>query len=62
MERPKMPGKPENRESKKGMAKESGHPSSVKSIEHVGSSSSHGIRFKAFGDHPDKSKVRSPGG
>lgn len=55
-----MPGKPENKQSMKGMAKESGHPSSVKSIEKIGSSGGHGIRFGAFKDHPDKSKVRGP--
>ena len=55
-----MPGKPENRESMKGMAKESGHPKTVKGIEKVGSSNHDGIRFGCFKDHPDKSRVRSP--
>jgi hypothetical protein len=57
-----MPGKPENRESKKGMSRESGHPSTVKGIEKVGSSLKGGVKFGYFKDHPDKSKVRIPGG
>jgi len=53
-----MPGKPENRMSEKGEshAKGSRGSETVKSIEHVGSSNSHGIRFKVH-NHPDKSEV-----
>lgn len=58
-----MPGKRENKESVKGMMSRMGNQAgakSIKSMEHVGSSDSDGIRFKAFSDHPDHSVVRSP--
>jgi hypothetical protein len=53
-----MPGKNENRSSEKGMSHAHGSrgSESVKSIEHVGSSGPHGIRFKVH-NHPDKSEV-----
>lgn len=52
-----MPGRPENRASEKGESHAKAHGSeSVKSIEHVGSSGPHGIRFKVH-NHPDKSEV-----
>ncbi len=53
-----MPGKPENRMSEKGESKSHGSKGaeSVKSIEHVGSSGPHGIRFPVH-NHPDKSVV-----
>jgi hypothetical protein len=49
-----------NKQSEKGMAKESGHPKTIKSDEKVGSSGPHGIQFPVH-NHPDKSVVR-PGG
>ena len=55
-----MPGKNENRMSEKGIAKESGHPTTIHKEMKVGSSDKHGIRFGAFHDHPDKSVIRSP--
>lgn len=52
-----MPGRPENRASEKGESHAKAHGSeSVKSIEHVGSSTKDGIRFKIH-NHPDKSEV-----
>ena len=53
------PMRTSNKRSEKGMAKESGHPMTVKSEMHVGSSDGNGIRFKVH-DHPDMSMVRSP--
>lgn len=55
-----MPGKAENKASERGEARAHGSKGaeSVKSIEHVGSSNSHGIRFKVH-NHPDKSEVHS---
>jgi hypothetical protein len=53
------PMRTSNKGSKKGMAKASGHPSTVAHDEHVGSSNSDGIRFKVH-DHPDMSVVRGP--
>jgi hypothetical protein len=57
----KYPMKGSNKSSMKGEAKASGGAGkgSIKSMEHVGSSDSDGIRFKLH-DHPDFSKVRSP--
>lgn len=55
-----MPGKNENKSSMKGMARESGHPKTVKSDEKCGSSNGDGIQFPIH-NHPDKSVVR-PGG
>ena len=57
------PMRTSNKRSEKGMAKASGHPTTVAKEEktgmHVGSSDGDGIRFKVP-DHPDHSVVRSP--
>ncbi len=57
------PMRGENKRSEKGMAKASGHPTTVakdeKSGMHVGSSDGDGIRFPVH-NHPDHSIVRSP--
>ena len=55
-----MAGEAENKESEKGMAKESGHPEKVSSIERVGSPAGHGQSFRMPKDSEvaDHSKVR----
>lgn len=56
-----MPGKNENRPSEKGESHAHGSRGSetVKSIEHVGSSGAHGVRFKMPKEVVDHSRVRA---
>lgn len=56
-----MPGKAENKASERGESRAHGSKGSetVKSIEHVGSSGPHGVRFKLPKEVPDKSRVHA---